>query len=159
MGGISITQAAEDAPELFRAVVYLTALLPRDGQAAGTLLAPEERAVAFNQLVSGAVLNVLPADHARAVFYHDCPEPLVEDALSRLRPIPLALLSSAVRLTGRAASIPRHYIECTQDRALTLAQQRQLAAAGAPLTTHSLESAHSPFLSMPDQLAQILATI
>ena len=158
MGGMSITQAAEEAPELFRAVVYLTAMLPRDGDTAGGLLAPDERAPDFGPLMSGNVLNVLPPDMARDTFYHDCPEPLVADALSRLRPIPLALLASPVRLTGRAASLPHHYIECLDDRALTLVQQRQLIA-GAPLTIHTLDSAHSPFLSMPEQLAGVLATI
>ena len=59
-------------------------------------------------------------------------------------------------------SVPRTYVVCARDRALQPAMQRkfiELADAAfpdSPTTVHTLESSHSPFLSMPGELADII---
>jgi hypothetical protein len=53
-------------------------------------------------------------------------------------------------------------VVCTQGRALQPATQREFiqladtAFSENPTTVHTLDSSHSPFLSMPDQLAGII---
>jgi hypothetical protein len=60
--------------------------------------------------------------------------------------------------------VPRHYIRCTQDRAIPLTGQDHMIATvdgaiGGKTTTHTLESSHSPFLSQPATLSKILMDI
>jgi hypothetical protein len=60
--------------------------------------------------------------------------------------------------------VPRHYIRCTQDRAIPLTGQDHMvatvdAALGGRTIIHTLESSHSPFLSQPDTLSKILIDI
>jgi hypothetical protein len=61
--------------------------------------------------------------------------------------------------------IPRSYIRCALDQAIPLGAQNALIAAadaftpGNPTRTPTLQSSHSPFFSMPDQLASVLIQI
>ncbi|KAL4901294.1 hypothetical protein BDW74DRAFT_187748 [Aspergillus multicolor] len=52
--------------------------------------------------------------------------------------------------------IPSTYIFCEEDQALPLQFQEMMAAKLGPDLTYRLKSSHSPFLSMPDQLADVL---
>ena len=53
--------------------------------------------------------------------------------------------------------IPSTYVLCTDDKAIELRWQRRMAERA----THSveLESDHSPFLCMPDRVAEIFARV
>lgn len=56
--------------------------------------------------------------------------------------------------------IPCAYIVCEQDHALPLPFQELFASKmGGPENTYRLPSSHSPFLSMPDRLAELLQEI
>lgn len=162
LGGMSITLAAEQAPGLFASMVYIAAFVPGHQQSAAELTSAQDVRSELEVVASadGRLFNAPAAEMARAAFYHDCPEPLVTGALPRLRPIAISFIVSPVQLPEyRARTLPRHYIECTQDRAIPIAAQRQMVSAHLPITIHSLESGHSPFLSMPEKLADILAEI
>jgi hypothetical protein len=63
-----------------------------------------------------------------------------------------------VSIGERSASLPRHYVECIQDLALPLDLQRSMHGA-VPCRVHTLDAGHSPFYSMPEQLAELLDTI
>lgn len=45
--------------------------------------------------------------------------------------------------------VPRHYIECSDDRVLLLAQQRAMPATLPCASAATLESDHFPFLTYP----------
>ena len=63
----------------------------------------------------------------------------------------------------RWGTVPRVFIRTTEDRTIPLAlQDRMIAEADAytphnRFEVHSLSSSHSPFASMPDRLAEVLA--
>jgi hypothetical protein len=106
--------------------------------------------------ISGTIM----ADKVREIFYHDCSEADVADAKARLRPQALAALMTKVHLTPqRFGRIPRVYIECTDDRALSIDMQRDMIAKSPPVDVRSLPASHSPFLSMPDKLAEALSDL
>jgi pimeloyl-ACP methyl ester carboxylesterase len=162
MGGMVITLAAELAPECFAALAYIAAIVPGHGESALMLTATDGTASPAKEALSadGRLLNVAPAEQARAAFYHDCPEEYVADALPRLRPVPTGFLLTPVQLPkDRAAALPRHYIECTEDRILPITLQRRMVAARGGMVVHRLACAHSPFYAMPGALADILAAV
>jgi hypothetical protein len=55
--------------------------------------------------------------------------------------------------------IPRVYVECTDDRALSIGMQRDMIAKSPPVDVRSLDASHSPFLSMPDKLAEAMSNL
>lgn len=162
LGGMSISAAAEKAPERIRALVYLTAFLPRDGEA---LLEIEDRNpdpvvpknIIFDDDQIGGTIML---DKVKDIFYHDCSDADVAFARERLRPQALAPLATPVHLTPeRFGRIPRVYVECTDDRALSIAIQRDMIGKSPPVDVRSLHASHSPFFSMPDSLATALSDL
>ncbi len=162
LGGIPISVAGEKAPDRVKTLVYLSAFLPRDGE---TLIDIENRnpkqvvpkSMIFDaERVSGAIM----LDKVREIFYHDCSDADVAFAIGRLRPQAVAALFTPVHLTTeRFGRIPRVYIECTDDRALSTEIQRDMIAKSPPVDVRHLHASHSPFLSMPDKLAMVMSDL
>jgi pimeloyl-ACP methyl ester carboxylesterase len=93
----------------------------------------------------------------RETFYGECTDDDVALARALLVPEPMAPLGTPVRTTdAKFGTVPRMYVECARDRAMTLASQRQMQAALPCRDTISLDTDHSPFLSRPDELAAAL---
>jgi pimeloyl-ACP methyl ester carboxylesterase len=100
----------------------------------------------------------IATDMATAVFYHDCAPDIATAATARLCPQPVT--PQETPLSPKAAeALPRHYIICTDDRAIPPAYQAQMASNLPPKAVTTLNASHSPFLSMPDTLATRLAEI
>ncbi len=90
-------------------------------------------------------------------LYHDCPGEITALAQTLLGPepnfpgfIPLQLSQENY---GR---IPKIYIECLQDKAVSLKLQRLMQKESPCDAVYPLDSGHSPFFSMPDQWVEIL---
>lgn len=161
MAGFAITAAAEADPRGIAMLVYLCAFVPAPGQTIASLrrgwpdhplrgtyaLSPDRATFSFRPEVV--------ADR----FYHDCPPGVAQAARARLRPEPVAPQETAVTPTGRSAGIPRAYIRCTQDRAIPPAHQTAMAATLPTAAVHDLPTGHSPFLSAPGALADLLIRI
>ncbi len=160
MGGLSITEAAERAPERIAKLVYLCAFIPHDGESLTSLAGQSDPAdVAMETIISGDGLSITVADAGiKAAFYGDCSDQDVAFAKARLRPLPVQPAATPAHTTmERFGRVPRVYIECTEDRAIPIARQRAMAAAFSPIEVHTLKTSHSPFFSAPDALADILA--
>ena len=162
LGGVSIAAAAEMAPERVRRLVFLCAFLLPDGESAVTVSRwPEagrsDGPPAFVRAADGLSVSVVP-ERAAGLFYSDCDPADIADALQRLRPQPRAIQTTAVRLTPeRYGSVPRAYVECRADRTIPIGLQCAMVAASPCDPVLSLPGGHSPFLSVPDALAEVLA--
>jgi pimeloyl-ACP methyl ester carboxylesterase len=162
LGGIPISVTAEKVPDRVKALVYLSAFLPQDGEA---LLDIESRnpkpVVPVSMTVDpDRISGTIMPDKVREIFYHDCTDADIADASARLRPQALAALMTKVHVTPeRFGRIPRIYVECTDDRALSIGMQRDMIAKSPPVDVRSLPASHSPFLSMPDKLAEALSDL
>jgi hypothetical protein len=80
--------------------------------------------------------------------------------------VPAGPVATPTVATRRALGcVPRAYIRCSEDRAVMPAlQDRFIREADAwtpenPTRVLTLAASHSPFLSMPEQLAQALADL
>ena len=162
MGGVAITQAAENCPEKIRALAYVCAFLPRNGDSLETWAAKNP-----GTLVTPSALDVRPdgstvfrAESSREAFYAQCSEEDVAFAHSRLVPQAAAPTTTPVQTTPeRWGRVPRYYIECARDRAILLKLQRAMQQASPCRQTFSIDTDHSPFFSAPGQLANILDRI
>ncbi len=177
MGGNVLTRAVQDAPGLFAHAVYVTAFMPASGvPAAAYIFAPENEGdlvqvamVADPAAIGGLRLDTASPDPAyrqllRDAFFGDVGTDVADAAIALLTPdAPAGIAGGATTRTAPGwGSVPRTYVVCTRDRALQPAMQRKFieladaAFPGNPTTVHTLESSHSPFLSMPGELTDII---
>jgi len=162
MGGLSMTAAAEAAPARIAALVYLAAFLPQDGDSLFSMAAAHDpaRAVLRNQVAPDGITSMPEEATIVPAFYADCDAADIAYARARFRPLPLRPAIDKIHVTPeRFGSVPRAYIECTDDRAIPIENQRQMVAASPCYAVRSLAAGHSPFYSMPDRLASVLAEI
>jgi pimeloyl-ACP methyl ester carboxylesterase len=178
-GGMTISAVAEQVPNLLLAVVYLAGFMVPNGMTLLAMLQHETLSSALapklfvgDPVTIGATrINAGSTDETyrsllKAAFYGDVSESDFAHVASQLH----CDESNAGALTpsditpGRYGAVPRHYIRCTQDRAIPLTGQDHMIAVldgaiGGKTTTHTLESSHSPFLSQPAALSKILIDI
>ena len=159
-GGMVISVVAEAAPELVSRLIYLTAFVPADGQSLfGITKAHGGEPMPI--VVDQPTRSCLPGElDPVELFYHDCSEEDAAFALAGLCPEPIFGLMGPVRLSAaRFGSVPKDYIECREDRAISLTRQRQMQQVWPMQRVRSLPTAHSPFLSNPEALAACLSEL
>ena len=162
MGGAIITQTAEEYASEIDTLVYLTGFLLGDGEALLDYAEADEESVVTQNLIvdeDGGIATVAE-DARREAFYADCSDVDVTLARSLLRPEPLAGLVTPMATTDDGfGSLPRVYIGCEQDRAITPATQQEMRDRLPCDEVRSIDSSHSPFLSEPDAVATHLDEI
>lgn len=162
MGGAVITQAAEAMPQKVKLLVYLTAFLLPDGSSISDETQTDTDAALISSVVlsaDGSLVTVRP-DALQDVFYANCSPSDVALARSLLVPQPALPNATAVHTTAdRWGAIPRAYIECTADRAISLAKQRAMHGRLPCQRVLTMASDHSPFLSDPQTLANHLLSL
>jgi hypothetical protein len=90
-------------------------------------------------------------------LYHDCDDDITELAKVLLGHEPVESGITPLELTEENfGSVPRVYIECTEDRAVTPFIQRKMYAETPCEKVYRLETSHSPFFSKPKELVDIL---
>lgn len=162
MGGVAITQAAENCPDKVEALVYMCAFLPRNGDSLLTW-AQQDAGSMVNQTTMeprGDGTFDFSREHCREAFYALCADEDVAFAQSRLVAQSGAPFGAPVETTPeRSGRIPRYYIECAYDRAITLPIQREMQKHSPCRKTFVIDTDHSPFFSAPQELAEILLEI
>jgi pimeloyl-ACP methyl ester carboxylesterase len=161
-GGAIISQASELRPDKVRKLVYLTAILAADGQTPGGALAGDAQGIGPSELdyAPDGRSAMVKKEALKPVFYGDCSDEDIAYAAEHLRPEAIAGLQTRLKLSQENwGRIPRIYIECTKDRAISLARQRQMVATIPCERVITLECDHSPFFSMPEALTEILAAL
>lgn len=161
LGGVSITAAAERAPEAIRRLVYLTAALPSNGLTLDQLYAsantfPETPDRAAIRSTDGLTMSFAP-ENARRRFYHDCSDEDFAFAMAHLKPQPTVMRRTVIEFTPeRWGRVPRAYIHCTDDRSIAYQFQKDMVARNPCDPVVTMTTAHSPFFAAPKELAGIL---
>lgn len=157
MGGVIISQVAEYRPEKIKKLIYLSAFQPQNGESLFELVNR------FNHPSIEVKLDFdmenrsvrIEKNNLIELFYHDCPEKLGLESIENMCVEPMNPMMTKVKLGNSFDEVAKEYIECLDDRMLTLSAQREMNGRhGCPV--RSLPSGHSPFFSMPDKLADML---
>jgi pimeloyl-ACP methyl ester carboxylesterase len=162
MGGIVLSGVAEARPERILASVYVSAFILPNGACVDEFSKELQGSAvaAARQPDPSGTFSTLKPDGARAALYHLSPEHDAADAVSRL--VPQGILPAHARLQlseARYGSVPRVFIECTEDRAIPLDFQRKMARSARCKPVFSLRADHSPFFSATEELVAILVQI
>jgi pimeloyl-ACP methyl ester carboxylesterase len=159
LGGMAISGAAEQLTDRVARLVYLTAVVPRDGESAAAFgaLPGFNASVGSEILADGLRIAVKPA-LARQFFYADCDEAVATAAEAALVPTDLGYLKTPVTLSAaRFGRLPKTYIVCGRDQAIEPRAQRTLTAVQSGTEVREIDASHSAFLSKPAELAALLA--
>jgi pimeloyl-ACP methyl ester carboxylesterase len=167
-GGFDATLAADAAPEKVSHIVYLAAALPREGRTYPEAMAMRDSEDGEFDADTGEMLGYLHFDDegamtfadfegARKYLYHDCDEATARWAFDRLDPERFGDTTVTPVSVPQfwAADLPRSFIVCEQDRSMP----RWLAdtvARRLGVQQLSIDASHSPFLSRPRELAELL---
>jgi Alpha/beta hydrolase family len=142
------------------ATVYLCALLPVpgssfDGQGAdmATDFKPSEPAVAD---ADGSAL--WPERGAMELFYQDCSPEVARAAARRLRPQHWRVSQEETPLQ-EWPDVAANYILCADDRVVSQAYSRRAAMEQLHVDPIEMPGGHSPFLSRPRHLADVLGRL
>ena len=112
-GGMPVTGAADRLADRIRLVIYIDALVPRDGQSAFDLL-PE----AFKDQARASATALgdgwrVPIPSAVLPPMGWIPDDERARYVERLRDQPLATFAEPLRITGAIDSLPRAFVRCT----------------------------------------------
>ena len=177
LGGVTATVVAEAVPDAIERLVYVTALVPVRLKSIIDYGALPENAgslttgiwIADPALVGAARINPRSGDPAylekgRQAFYNDLTMAEYLKFAALLMPdIPLAVALADGRGTvERWGKVPRTFVRCTKDQSQPIRLQDLLIADADAATpsnkfdVKTLASSHSPFASMPAELATLL---
>jgi pimeloyl-ACP methyl ester carboxylesterase len=150
-GGVVITEAAAGVDGV-RHLVYLTAFMLDEGEALADIAGrtPPDWQIADPD---GRTLSVAGAQQ---VFYNTCPPEVADGAAARLRPHTIASFVQPVKSVAWR-DVPSTYLICDRDNAIPVPAQEAMAARAD--TTQRLQSDHSPFLTDPDAVADLIRTV
>jgi pimeloyl-ACP methyl ester carboxylesterase len=154
-GGIVISAVADRMPSCIRHLVYLDALIPKDGCSALSRL-PEATAVARVRAARASLGGLgIPAPPAAAF---DVPAGPARDWLQRrLTPHPLAAYADPIRLAHPVGNgLKRTYIRCAQPIYETVRASHEAVAADPAWTCVDLQTGHDAMITAPDALADLL---
>ena len=154
-GGAVISAAAAEGGTPYgstTSLVFLTAFMTTPDQVVDF---SGEPGIAEIQL--GEVVASVDPTAARLIFYNRCSTEDADWATAQLRTMPTSVLIAPPPPLPAWQLLPSTYIVCTDDRILSQSAQEQMAENAD--TVIRIESDHSPFLSCPRRLADLLAEI
>ena len=135
-------------------LVYICAFLPLEGQS--LITAGTGRPASWIQMIDGGLMQP-DASRADEVFYTDCDPDTRRWARSKLKPQTAAIMMGTVPHPAWR-EVPSTYVVCVNDGALPADTQRTVFGPRASQMVE-LQADHSPFLSQPRALADVLISI
>ncbi|MFN8250002.1 MAG: alpha/beta fold hydrolase [Ferruginibacter sp.] len=160
--GIMISQVAEYRPNRITKLIYLAAYLVPGRKSQREYSAMDTEGWLKPYVVQSPETKsyTLHPDIYKEGLYHDCTDDIVEMAKCILSHEPVESGSYIMELSeNRFGSVPRYYIECTQDRAVTPYIQQLMYTEMPCKKVYSMDSSHSPFFSRPGELVKIFNEI
>ncbi len=160
--GIMISQAAEYRPDKIGKLVYLAAYLIPGGKTQKEYSIQDTQGILKPYVTMHEELNahILQSEIYKEGLYHDCDDNITELAKLLLSHEPVESGITPLQLTDENfGRVPRIYIECTQDKAVTPFIQKKMYTETPCEKVYSLATSHSPFFSKPQELSDIFCEI
>ena len=157
IGGIVISQVAEQIPERIELLVYLTADLLKNGESLEPVLESFRPLLDFSEDKSSFSIK---SESVADLFYNDCSPGDVERAKALLVPEATAVFKEPLHLSDKQfGRVPRVFIQCLRDQTIPPQLQKAMYTATPCAKVFSMNTGHSPFLSAPEQLAACLLSL
>lgn len=160
--GIMISQATEYRSHKIEKLIYLAAYLIPNRKTQREYSVMDTAGVLKPYVTMYEKLNahtLQPAIYKEGL-YHDCDDYITELAKLLLSHEPVESGITPLRLTEENfGAVPRYYIECTEDRAVTPFIQQKMYEETPCKKVFRMNTSHSPFFSRPEELTNIFCEI
>jgi Alpha/beta hydrolase family len=139
-------------------MVFLCAIVPETGRSVIDARAanPDDPTFGAEAIDEQGRLRPPSVETARQTLYGDCDKATVAWATARLEPQGLTVMTQPFPAGGWPLGLQAAYVCCSKDRWVPPEQARQMAGAQLGATPVELPGSHSPFLSRPAELAEVL---
>jgi pimeloyl-ACP methyl ester carboxylesterase len=156
-GGLTLPLVAARRP--VARLVYLAALIPKPGMSMSQQFEAGEEAIIFDggrELSNDESVSYW-TDHEQAIaaMYHDCAPQDAKWACSNLRPQSRAAQNEVCPL-DELPDVPSTYVVCLDDRMASEEWGRRTARERLGAQVAEIDGGHSPMLSRPGELAELL---
>lgn len=162
MGGMVITQVAEQIPSKIEKLVYVNAFLPANNQTLLDLANTDGTSLLGMKITSpdNAITFDVPHESITDIFIQDGSDAAKALVLKNYRTEPaMPFFDRATTTAANWGSVQKYYIHTLQDHAITYNLQQRMVAAAGIKNLFTLNTSHSPFLVKPDSLSIILEKI
>lgn len=162
LGGMVVTHVAEKVPSKISKLVYIGAFLPTSGQALTDLAFSDPDSKLGPSLVpSSDQLTIdVKRDSLTYLFINDGSKTDKEKVLANYRAEPAIPFTNKVTLTeANFGSVEKVYIKTLQDLVISPSLQNRMIAGAGIKTIYQVNTSHSPFLSQPHTVSDLLLEI
>jgi putative intracellular protease/amidase/thioesterase domain-containing protein len=162
MGGMIISQVAENIPAKIEKLIYVSAYLPRNGEDVTTITNTflNNKPIEAFQFNTDFTLVSIKKEVLPAVVCDDCPQYMKEVLVKYHRAEPVKGLNDKVTLTAKFAAVPKYYISTTNDNAVPYALQQQMVKSnGTVKKVFEMQTSHLPFVVQPEAFLKIISSI
>jgi pimeloyl-ACP methyl ester carboxylesterase len=162
MAGMVISEVAEAAPDKIEKLIYIGAYVPADGQSLLSLASVDAKALLGPSLIPSADKLTLDVkkENIINIFCADSSPETQALLMKNYRAEPAIPFTNPAKLTdANFGKTSKAYIHTIQDHAVGIDLQNQMVSAAKITDVYSLESSHTPFLSMPDKVTALLLKI
>lgn len=162
MSGAVISEVAERRPEKVQGLIYMSAFLLPDGVAMSRRMKEDtgSEAAPHTQKLPDQPAVMMAEAGIRNAVYEGCRPEDIDWALARVQPQPIEPFTAKVHVTNeRFGQVPRMFIECTRDKAITPGMQRQMQQDLPCTRVTALPAGHMPHVEMPEALGALLRPI
>ena len=161
LGGAVISQVAELLPEKIERLVYVAAFLLSNGDSVLEAMKRDPAGQFLPKLAFSDDETAVSASEAtwRDVAFHDVAEMATLPALERMaeQQATEPFVAKIAVSEENFGTVPKTFIRTDLDKIVTPALQEEMLGNWKVEHVHRLPSGHFPTLSMPDELAALLA--
>ncbi len=163
MGGIVISQVAEERSEKIQTLVYLSAFLVQNGESLFQLASIDTDSLVFPNLILNEEqgYSTFKEDAPfKEILGADCSDEEIEWTKTLLVPEPLAPSATPIQITEENyGRVPRVYIETLRDQAVSPSLQKKMYTALSCQKIISMETSHASFLAAPEVLVRHMTSL
>ncbi|SDC21123.1 alpha/beta fold hydrolase [Acinetobacter boissieri] len=156
MGGVHASAVASLVPEKIKSIIYLSAFIPENNESCLSMALKDHGVVPYGlEIKEDLNVALVNSSFIKPSFYNDLNDEDFNYCIQRITPQSLEHYTAKVHLSNDFFIIPKYYIKCMRDHAITPGFQNIMASANCQ-NVASLDSGHSPFINMPRELATLI---
>ncbi|OJX01766.1 MAG: alpha/beta hydrolase [Bacteroidetes bacterium 43-93] len=162
MAGVVVSEVADAIPDKLEKLIYVAAFVPANGQSLQDLAFQDAQSQLGPSLIPSQDMLTLDVKQENRIniFCQDGSDEAKALLTQKFRVEPAIPFTNKASLSAdKFGKVDKYYIHTSQDHAIGPDLQDKMANAAGITKTYTLNSGHSPFLSVPDQLTQQLLTI
>ena len=159
MGGIVISQAAEERPQKVKKLVYLAGYLLQNGETIMHVFENDKDSMLGANLIMADDQShvTLKEEGIKGVIYTDALDEDIERIKERVAPQATMPFATPINITEENyGSIPRVYIECVNDLVITPTAQKDMYTKMPCEKVLTLETSHAPNYGAPEKVVECL---